>query len=111
VSNVGELDILLMHNKSYAAEIAHNVSAAKRVTIIEKARGAFVVWGWTGSNAVCSPWRQGDQLGSQGQAAQRRGLIYLFFALQLATFLRSHWGRRAMPSRWANAVQARLSED
>jgi large subunit ribosomal protein L32e len=27
-----------MHNKTYAAEIAHNVSARKRVAIVEKAK-------------------------------------------------------------------------
>ncbi|MFY7945277.1 MAG: eL32 family ribosomal protein [Crocinitomicaceae bacterium] len=29
VSNVKELDVLLMHNRKYAAEIAHNVSSRK----------------------------------------------------------------------------------
>lgn len=38
VNNTSEVDILLMHNKSYAAEIAHGVSAAKRIAIIEKCR-------------------------------------------------------------------------
>ncbi len=36
VSNVRELEILLMHNKSYAAEIAHNVSSRNRTTILER---------------------------------------------------------------------------
>ncbi|KAH9453294.1 hypothetical protein Pst134EA_024176 [Puccinia striiformis f. sp. tritici] len=38
VNNPGEVDLLLMHNTTFAAEIAHNVSARKRVEIIEKAR-------------------------------------------------------------------------
>ncbi|GAW03704.1 60s ribosomal protein l32 [Lentinula edodes] len=38
VSNVRELDLLLMHNKSYAAEIAHNVSSRNRTTILERAK-------------------------------------------------------------------------
>lgn len=38
VNNPGEIDLLLMHNTTYAAEIAHNVSARKRIEIIEKAR-------------------------------------------------------------------------
>lgn len=33
-----DLEPLLMHAKVFAAEIAHNVSARKRVAIIEKAR-------------------------------------------------------------------------
>jgi len=33
-----ELELLLMHNRTYAAEIAHNVSAKTRVTIVERAR-------------------------------------------------------------------------
>eukprot|EP00292_Cryptomonas_paramecium_P014538 CAMPEP_0113676992 /NCGR_PEP_ID=MMETSP0038_2-20120614/8994_1 /TAXON_ID=2898 /ORGANISM="Cryptomonas paramecium" /LENGTH=139 /DNA_ID=CAMNT_0000594169 /DNA_START=47 /DNA_END=466 /DNA_ORIENTATION=+ /assembly_acc=CAM_ASM_000170 len=37
VSNVKELEMLLMHNKKYAAEIAHNVSTRKRKAIIERA--------------------------------------------------------------------------
>ncbi len=37
VSNIKDLDLLLMHNRKYAAEIAHNVSSAKRIAIIERA--------------------------------------------------------------------------
>ncbi|CAG8456410.1 4921_t:CDS:2 [Ambispora gerdemannii] len=37
VSNVDELELLLMHNKTYAAEIAHNVSSRNRTKIIERA--------------------------------------------------------------------------
>ncbi|KAI8071683.1 50S ribosomal protein L32 [Gongronella butleri] len=37
VSNVRELDLLLMHNRSYAAEIAHNVSSKNRIAIIARA--------------------------------------------------------------------------
>ena len=29
VHNVAELELLLMHNRKYAAEVAHNVSALK----------------------------------------------------------------------------------
>lgn len=38
VRNPGELDLLLMHNQTFAAEIAHNVSARKRIAICEKAK-------------------------------------------------------------------------
>ncbi|GAA6020275.1 hypothetical protein JCM10207_003209 [Rhodosporidiobolus poonsookiae] len=38
VNNTRELELLLMHNKGYAAEIASAVSARKRVEIIEKAK-------------------------------------------------------------------------
>ncbi|KAJ3363058.1 60S ribosomal protein L32 [Allomyces macrogynus ATCC 38327] len=38
VRNPKDLEILLMHNKSYAAEVAHNVSAKKRASIVERAR-------------------------------------------------------------------------
>lgn len=37
VSNVQELELLMMHNKQYAAEIAHNVSARKRQDIVLRA--------------------------------------------------------------------------
>ncbi|EJD55282.1 ribosomal protein L32e [Auricularia subglabra TFB-10046 SS5] len=42
VSNVRELDLLLMHNKSYAAEIAHNVSSRNRIDILARARALGV---------------------------------------------------------------------
>nr|AHA44493.1 60S ribosomal-like protein [Pectinaria gouldii] len=38
VHNVKELEILMMTNKTYAAEIAHNVSAKKRKDIVERAQ-------------------------------------------------------------------------
>ncbi|KAG6842617.1 60S ribosomal protein L32 [Blastosporella zonata] len=38
VNNVRELDLLLMHNKSFAAEIAHGVSSRNRTTILERAK-------------------------------------------------------------------------
>jgi len=38
VSNVRELELLLMHNKTYAAEIAHNVSSRNRIKIIDRAQ-------------------------------------------------------------------------
>lgn len=37
VSNVDELDLLMMHNRKYAAEIAHNVSSKKRKEIVTRA--------------------------------------------------------------------------
>merc|ERR1711865_547945 len=37
VNNVAELELLMMHNRTYAAEIAHNVSARKRKEIVERA--------------------------------------------------------------------------
>lgn len=38
VNNVREVDLLLMHNRLYAAEIAHAVSARKRIEIIARAK-------------------------------------------------------------------------
>ncbi|CAH3118112.1 unnamed protein product [Pocillopora meandrina] len=38
IHNVQELEVLLMANKSYAAEIAHNVSSKKRKEIVERAQ-------------------------------------------------------------------------
>jgi large subunit ribosomal protein L32e len=38
VNNPKEVELLLMHNKTYAAEIAHNVSSKKRVEILERAK-------------------------------------------------------------------------
>jgi large subunit ribosomal protein L32e len=37
VHNVRDLDLLLMHNRKYSAEIAHNVSTLKRKAIVERA--------------------------------------------------------------------------
>ncbi|KAK3333621.1 ribosomal protein L32e [Podospora appendiculata] len=38
VSNVKDIELLLMHNKTFAAEIAHNVSSRKRIDIIARAK-------------------------------------------------------------------------
>ncbi|KAL9103092.1 MAG: hypothetical protein Q9163_001832 [Psora crenata] len=38
VSNPSDVDLLLMHNKTFAAEISHSVSSRKRVDIIAKAK-------------------------------------------------------------------------
>ncbi|PKI84626.1 60S ribosomal protein L32 [Malassezia vespertilionis] len=38
VHNVNEVDLLLMHNNSFAAEVAHNVSSKKRIEILNKAK-------------------------------------------------------------------------
>jgi len=37
VNNVQDLNLLLMQNRKYAAEIAHNVSVRKRKAIVERA--------------------------------------------------------------------------
>ena len=37
VYNTNDLEILLMHNRTYAAQIAHNVSSQKRKSIVERA--------------------------------------------------------------------------
>jgi len=38
VSNLRELELLMMHNRTFAAEIAHNVSSKNRIRIIERAQ-------------------------------------------------------------------------
>jgi large subunit ribosomal protein L32e len=37
VSNVADVELLLMHNRKYAAEVAHNVSAKSRKAIVARA--------------------------------------------------------------------------
>ena len=38
VHNVEELELLLMHNRTYSAEVAHNISTKKRKAIVERAQ-------------------------------------------------------------------------
>lgn len=38
VHNPRDVDLLLMHNKTFAAEISHAVSSRKRVDIVAKAK-------------------------------------------------------------------------
>jgi large subunit ribosomal protein L32e len=38
VSNPKDVELLLMHNRTHAAEIAHNVSSRKRIDIISRAK-------------------------------------------------------------------------
>nr|AAP80706.1 ribosome protein L32 [Griffithsia japonica] len=37
ISNVDELDVLMMHNRTYCVEIAHSVSSRKRIAILDRA--------------------------------------------------------------------------
>lgn len=43
MNNVQELEMMMMQNRKYAAEIAHNVSARKRVDILTRAKQLNIV--------------------------------------------------------------------
>jgi large subunit ribosomal protein L32e len=38
INNAEELEMLLLQNRTFAAEVAHNVSARKRLTIVQRAK-------------------------------------------------------------------------
>ena len=38
IQNIKELEVLIMHRESYAAEVAHNICARKRIEIVNRAR-------------------------------------------------------------------------
>jgi len=38
VNNVNEVDLLLLHNKTFTAEIAHGVSSRHRIDILNRAK-------------------------------------------------------------------------
>merc|ERR1712046_360672 len=38
INNVADLELLLMHNRTYAAEVAHSVSRKTRESILERAK-------------------------------------------------------------------------
>lgn len=38
INNAKELEMLLLQNRTFAAEVAHNVSARKRIDIVKRAK-------------------------------------------------------------------------
>lgn len=54
VSTVADVEMLLLGNRTYCAEIAHNVSAKKRTDIITRARQVCIQSAFSIKRKMCS---------------------------------------------------------
>lgn len=69
VSNVKDLELLMMHNRKYCAEIAHNVSTLKRKAIVDRAAEVGGGQGGQGGGGAEEAGQGEQERGERGSGA------------------------------------------
>lgn len=101
VRNVNDVELLLMHSKTYAAEIAHNVSSKKRIDIIAKAKqlNVKVRSCINGNESYTLQSDANNHIGHERQSQGQIARVNLFGSLSVIAFESGFSSRQAASNR------------